>query len=964
MQSHEDDDDEPMDTTSSPSLLQPPSGRKGSKKVRSGCITCKIRKVKCDEAKPYCTRCTRTGRKCDGYLDAAALAIRRRRRRRSTHPDTSQDESTQSTPQLDTDQQYLAGLSAAGQRRGKTASSKTSLSSSPSVSAWATSAQEKHAFDFFQNTTAPCLAGDLDAVFWRVLVLQVCHSEPAVRHAVLAISSLHEVFLRPSPSKTASVPPSDASRVHEFALQQYNKAIAHLLDDMKRDKTSSEEDGGDDDGDDDNDDDSNDNAEDYGSRFQDASQDIAGPGLQRPVAPLMTCILFLCIEVMQGKDKEALLHLEQGRHILSQLGGGRAAADNGQRKSTRPKRSRLAGNSAEMAVVRQHLVPLYTRLSLTSFLFGGYPVPIPRSLKSAHSTSTMPDTFASIHDLRTSVHDFLDAVLRFTGRARPSKYPRRTASPSPTPSATSFSPSPSPASAASANYATLCPGSATSTLAWSSSTSTFMNTLEFEQKTLAAQLRRLRIALSLFRINKPPMFSAPSDATPVQINSNAITLALLQIHLCVAEIWLATATTRAEAAFDAYVETFSTVVSLAATILDAERQQQQQQQQQQQSQHHNHKQDAASTTPLPSTNVFTLETHIIPALYFVATKCRHGPVRRAALSMLSANAGRRENLWRADVLSAVAAHIVEIEEEPDRESCVKEEDGGNGDGYGNSTKRYHHHENSQYGFGLSHEPHEPTLGSGLHSVSNPWFATSQFINNDVPGIHSPDVQDWPGTVPAGSTESEIGLFSVLSTASTKNERGGSGAETSGGHRAWNSSGSIDSSFLADDLFYSRQVNLPAVHGSARSEAATLPALFLSPPTPTASGTAASAVAATKLWPHARSASGSSESDLQSASSASSPAMSPFNTKSEPPSPSPTFIRRELSESMPPSTDAPFDVPEHARVHVAMIGLEEATGRWLTFFRKPNGLDGAWDVRSEFVKTSPVDGKGRGSLSML
>ncbi|KAL2807765.1 hypothetical protein BJX63DRAFT_60948 [Aspergillus granulosus] len=36
-------------------------------KVRTGCITCKIRRVKCDEGKPSCSRCVSTGRKCDGY---------------------------------------------------------------------------------------------------------------------------------------------------------------------------------------------------------------------------------------------------------------------------------------------------------------------------------------------------------------------------------------------------------------------------------------------------------------------------------------------------------------------------------------------------------------------------------------------------------------------------------------------------------------------------------------------------------------------------------------------------------------------------------------------------------------------------------------------------------------------------------------------------------------------------------
>lgn len=44
--------------------------RKSHNKVRTGCLTCKIRKKKCDETKPACTRCTSTGRKCDGYAVA------------------------------------------------------------------------------------------------------------------------------------------------------------------------------------------------------------------------------------------------------------------------------------------------------------------------------------------------------------------------------------------------------------------------------------------------------------------------------------------------------------------------------------------------------------------------------------------------------------------------------------------------------------------------------------------------------------------------------------------------------------------------------------------------------------------------------------------------------------------------------------------------------------------------------
>ncbi|KAI5460741.1 hypothetical protein BGZ63DRAFT_357626 [Mariannaea sp. PMI_226] len=36
-------------------------------KVKTGCATCRIRKVKCDENKPFCQKCVKTGRTCDGY---------------------------------------------------------------------------------------------------------------------------------------------------------------------------------------------------------------------------------------------------------------------------------------------------------------------------------------------------------------------------------------------------------------------------------------------------------------------------------------------------------------------------------------------------------------------------------------------------------------------------------------------------------------------------------------------------------------------------------------------------------------------------------------------------------------------------------------------------------------------------------------------------------------------------------
>ncbi len=41
-------------------------------KVTTGCIDCKAMRIKCDEAKPRCRRCTRVGRQCRGYISRKA----------------------------------------------------------------------------------------------------------------------------------------------------------------------------------------------------------------------------------------------------------------------------------------------------------------------------------------------------------------------------------------------------------------------------------------------------------------------------------------------------------------------------------------------------------------------------------------------------------------------------------------------------------------------------------------------------------------------------------------------------------------------------------------------------------------------------------------------------------------------------------------------------------------------------
>ncbi|WYZ43153.1 hypothetical protein EsH8_VI_000852 [Colletotrichum jinshuiense] len=163
--------------------------RKGSRKVRTGCQTCKIRKIKCDETKPSCNRCTSTGRKCDGYPHVADISDMS-----SSSPDTA----------VFTLQPNRAF---------------------PGIN----SPSDSRALQYFAEAVGPLLSGAVDPYFWTHIVMQFSTFEPAVTHSVLAISALYEQFQ--GQNEAGAIP-----RDHVFALRHYNAAIHELKGMTRRDK--------------------------------------------------------------------------------------------------------------------------------------------------------------------------------------------------------------------------------------------------------------------------------------------------------------------------------------------------------------------------------------------------------------------------------------------------------------------------------------------------------------------------------------------------------------------------------------------------------------------------------------------------------------------------------------------------------------------------------------------------------
>ena len=85
---------------------------------------------------------------------------------------------------------------------------------------------EHRSFCFFRDRTAPQLAGHFVSDFWDRLLPLSTHYQPAIKHAVIALASLHERFESNDNSILSS---NDDIAQGGFALQQYNRAISCLI---------------------------------------------------------------------------------------------------------------------------------------------------------------------------------------------------------------------------------------------------------------------------------------------------------------------------------------------------------------------------------------------------------------------------------------------------------------------------------------------------------------------------------------------------------------------------------------------------------------------------------------------------------------------------------------------------------------------------------------------------------------
>ncbi|KAK0130445.1 hypothetical protein ONS96_000964 [Cadophora gregata f. sp. sojae] len=179
------------------STAQNPSGTKKPRaskpKVKSGCKTCKARRVKCDEKKPACDRCANFGRICGGYpsaedppppKDPSPPVIRKLLSKpveatSSSTPSLAQDVAFSPPPPIGTFVQPLpAGVAIQGERCYQY-------------------------FCHFRDVTSFEFSSGFDPSLWRSLVLQACDNF-AIGKLVVATAAL-SMFVKEPPQQTSEL---------------------------------------------------------------------------------------------------------------------------------------------------------------------------------------------------------------------------------------------------------------------------------------------------------------------------------------------------------------------------------------------------------------------------------------------------------------------------------------------------------------------------------------------------------------------------------------------------------------------------------------------------------------------------------------------------------------------------------------------------------------------------------------
>ncbi|KAF4445570.1 hypothetical protein F53441_10702 [Fusarium austroafricanum] len=173
--------------------------RTSKPKVKTGCANCKQRRIKCDEVRPACTQCVRSNKTCTGYPPPSRSSRPFEEIRIAPKPMPAYDaQASSSTPIVPLQGDYHLLPRRAHQRSILRTTSPGTPSASPTTYQPSATLQiqpnESFYFDIFRSHTANELSGFFNNIFWTHYVLQECHSEDAIKCAVIALGALYQTL--------------------------------------------------------------------------------------------------------------------------------------------------------------------------------------------------------------------------------------------------------------------------------------------------------------------------------------------------------------------------------------------------------------------------------------------------------------------------------------------------------------------------------------------------------------------------------------------------------------------------------------------------------------------------------------------------------------------------------------------------------------------------------------------------
>ncbi|KUJ10192.1 uncharacterized protein LY89DRAFT_596894 [Mollisia scopiformis] len=369
-------------------------------KVKTGCNNCKARRVKCDETRPQCQKCVRSGRRCEGYpayKRTTDVPIPIAPRFQDDSSSTSSPPSTSSSTFPASSPPRIRSIMKKTNRAPPRATNRTTNTQVPArvkfastptsyiPGGFAFSVEEGQYFQVFRTHTANELSGFFDSDFWTRSVLQESHSQASIRHAVVALGALYKTLEKASESppgspETAGSVASDTAPTHyNFALQQYGKSLTRLREAIGNNETRT----------------------------------------QRTI--LISIVLFTCFQSFIGDHKAAITQIQSGLGLLED-----------RRQDSKQPLIRRKDDEVE-----EELVQMFTRLAIQAKSYDmafHFPHPYvirlspqsrndptspqsPSSPSDATSTASMeshmPEEFKTSKEARSALDTLLERIMRF-----------------------------------------------------------------------------------------------------------------------------------------------------------------------------------------------------------------------------------------------------------------------------------------------------------------------------------------------------------------------------------------------------------------------------------------------------------------------------------------------------------------------------------------------------------------------